>query len=98
MRLEKVGLVAQNHDASIVTFGFVESANFLGDAILYRIDVGKGRHMLVKTTNTAKGSTFARGGRVGLAWSADDLVVVRSGENWPCSDVLQKKSLECSSA
>jgi putative spermidine/putrescine transport system ATP-binding protein len=77
LRPEKVGLVANDDDPSIVTFGFVESANFLGDAILYRIDVGDGRHMLAKTTNTANGNTFTRGGRVGLTWAPDDLVVVQ---------------------
>jgi TOBE domain-containing protein len=31
--------------------GRVESANFLGDAILYRLELGYGRNMLPKTAN-----------------------------------------------
>ena len=77
LRPEKISVQRDGEGSSPTATGLVESANFLGDSILYRIDIGAGRHMLAKTTNAAEAGMFGPGARVGLYWTPSDLVVLR---------------------
>jgi len=60
-------------ESSLVT-GQIESANFQGGSILYRVAVA-GRHLLVQTANS--GAPAAPGTGVGLNWNTEDLVLLR---------------------
>jgi putative spermidine/putrescine transport system ATP-binding protein len=57
--------------------GIVESANFLGGAVLYRIALASGRHVLAQQPNTGAGPLHAPHARVTLHWSPGDLVILK---------------------
>ena len=64
---------AEARDA--VFTGRIETANYLGDHILYRVAREGGPKLLVKQT-TGSGAMPAIGAAVGLAWSPADAVVL----------------------
>jgi putative spermidine/putrescine transport system ATP-binding protein len=57
--------------------GEVESTNFLGGAVLYRIGLGSGHRILAQQPNAGAGRLFAPGNRVALDWEPSDLVVLK---------------------
>jgi putative spermidine/putrescine transport system ATP-binding protein len=72
VRPEKARIVAPQ-DGAIT--GRIESANFLGGQVLYRIAAAGDRHLLAKETNVGDVAR-AVGAEVGLAWTAADAVVL----------------------
>jgi putative spermidine/putrescine transport system ATP-binding protein len=72
VRPEKARIVAPADGA---VAGRIESANFLGGQVLYRIASAGDRHLLAKETNVGDG-VRAVGVEVGLAWNAADAVVL----------------------
>ena len=72
VRPEKARIVAPD-DGAIA--GRIESANFLGGQVLYRIASAGDRHLLAKETNIGA-AVRAVGAEVGLAWNAADAVVL----------------------
>jgi spermidine/putrescine ABC transporter ATP-binding subunit len=61
-------------DATILT-GRVETANYLGSQVIYRIATEDGRRILVKETSGARPAS-AVGAVVGVAWNAADAVAL----------------------
>jgi len=57
--------------------GLVESTNFLGGAVLYRIAIESGHRVLAQQPNAGGGGVFAPGQKVGLDWNPADLVVLK---------------------
>ncbi|MCW5745537.1 MAG: ABC transporter ATP-binding protein [Alphaproteobacteria bacterium] len=72
VRPEKARIVAPA-DAAIA--GRIESANFLGGQVLYRIAAAGDRHLLAKETNVGA-AVRPIGAEVGLSWNAADAVVL----------------------
>lgn len=56
--------------------GTVESTNFLGGAVLYRIALDGGRLMLVQQPNSGSGPLHSPGQAVTLSWRPADLVIL----------------------
>jgi spermidine/putrescine ABC transporter ATP-binding subunit len=74
LRPEKVRVTAPG--AGLVP-GRLETVNYLGSQVLLRVGFGAGRGMLVKLP--ADGAAIpAPGSDVGLAWNADDVVVLKA--------------------
>jgi putative spermidine/putrescine transport system ATP-binding protein len=76
LRPEKIALMPAYTDQLSNASGHVEGINFLGSAILYRIDIGGGRRLLVKSTNTDRSQIFAPGSPIKLSWKPQDLIVL----------------------
>lgn len=76
LRPEKIGLSSGDteHAASVCS-GSIESTNFLGGAVLYRIALDSGHRILAQQPNT--GAVFAPGQMVKLDWNPADLVVLK---------------------
>src|SRR5262249_9078775 len=72
VRPEKARIVPPG-DGAIA--GHIESANFLGGQVLYRIASAGDRHLLAKETNIGA-AVRPIGAEVGLAWNATDAVVL----------------------
>ncbi len=72
VRPEKARIVAPAEGAIA---GRIESANFLGGQVLYRIASAGDRHLLAKETNIGE-AVRPVGAEVGLAWNAADAVVL----------------------
>jgi putative spermidine/putrescine transport system ATP-binding protein len=72
VRPEKARIVAPDQGAIA---GRIESANFLGGQVLYRIASSGDRHLLAKETNTGE-SVRPVGAVVGLSWTDTDAVVL----------------------
>ncbi|MEF2070312.1 ABC transporter ATP-binding protein [Consotaella aegiceratis] len=76
LRPEKVVLArAGEADPERGVAGRIETANFLGGSILYRVELGEGRHILARTSNTSQ-TALAAGEAVSASWDEDDLVVL----------------------
>jgi putative spermidine/putrescine transport system ATP-binding protein len=71
LRPEKIRITAARAD---LVHGEIESANFQGGSILYRVAVA-GRHLLVEAANSG-GPPARQGERVGLSWNPEDLVLL----------------------
>ena len=71
LRPEKIRIGAATADS---VQGEIESANFQGGSILYRVAVA-GRHLLVEAANSG-GPPAGPGERVGLSWNPEDLVLL----------------------
>jgi putative spermidine/putrescine transport system ATP-binding protein len=57
--------------------GVIESTNFLGGAVLYRIALSSGHHVLAQQPNAGGGRLFAPGNTVTLDWKPSDLVILK---------------------
>lgn len=57
--------------------GRVDSANFQGGSVLYRVEIAGGRRLLAKHPNSGPAAQFAPGDPVALGWDASDLVILR---------------------
>ncbi|OYX77600.1 MAG: hypothetical protein B7Y77_02425 [Bradyrhizobium sp. 35-63-5] len=76
LRPEKIRLSA-GMSADACATGQVESTNFQGGFVLYRVALAGDRHVLAQQSNTGSGQTFAPGDAVSLAWGPADLVILR---------------------
>jgi len=81
LRPEKIGL-SPSGDAARATAeacaqGVIESTNFLGGAVLYRIALESGHHVLAQQPNAGAVRLFAPGSTVMLDWKPSDLVVLK---------------------
>ena len=76
LRPEKIRVAAPNGSDGGVT-GRVESTNFQGGFVLYRVQVAGDRHILVQQANNGSGRPFAPGDAVALGWNPSDLVVLK---------------------
>ncbi|MCR8546914.1 ABC transporter ATP-binding protein [Salipiger sp. P9] len=74
LRPEKIVLHPDESDAPCIVRGRIDSANFLGDSILYRIALPKGRHVLARAANTAHSRMLPPGAMTRLDWQPSDLV------------------------
>ncbi|WP_029003078.1 ABC transporter ATP-binding protein [Azorhizobium doebereinerae] len=76
LRPEKVRLAAGT-DANAITPGTVESANFQGGHVLYRVALPGNRHLLVQSRNDGSGAPLPAGAPVSLSWAPADLVILK---------------------
>jgi len=81
LRPEKISLASAN-DAGRTTAeacaqGVIESTNFLGGSVLYRIALTSGHHVLAQQPNAGAVRLFAPGNTVMLDWKPSDLVVLK---------------------
>ncbi len=74
LRPEKIRLVPSG-EARLA--GTIETANFLGGATLYRVQVG-GRTYLARETHAGERSPRGPGDPVGLAWNDSDIVLLEA--------------------
>jgi putative spermidine/putrescine transport system ATP-binding protein len=81
LRPEKIGLSpagdAGRATADACAQGIIESTNFLGGAMLYRIALESGHHILAQQPNAGAVRLFAPGNTVMLDWKPSDLVVLK---------------------
>lgn len=77
LRPEKIRLAAHGELAQPCAEGRVESTNFLGGSVLYRIELAGGRQILAQQPNSGAGQLFNLGDAVALAWNASDLVILK---------------------
>jgi len=79
LRPEKIALaVADGNGAARANAeGTVESSNFLGGAVLYRIALTSGLRVLAQQPNSGASRPFAAGSRVRLDWNPADLVILK---------------------
>ena len=57
--------------------GVVESANFQGGSVLYRIETAGGRRLLAQQPNNGSHEPFQAGAAVALRWKPSDIVILR---------------------
>ncbi|HWX59104.1 ABC transporter ATP-binding protein [Bradyrhizobium sp.] len=80
LRPEKIGL-SPGKAGAVATGsrarGMVESTNFLGGAVLYRIALDSGHRVLAQQPNAGAGDVFVPGQTVRLDWKPADLVVLK---------------------
>jgi putative spermidine/putrescine transport system ATP-binding protein len=80
LRPEKIRLVAAGGAggaAGASAEGTIESSNFLGGAVLYRVALASGHRVLAQQPNSGANSVFAAGSHVMLDWNPADLVVLK---------------------
>jgi len=81
LRPEKISLSpgddAGRAAAEACARGVIESTNFLGGAVLYRVALASGHHVLAQQPNAGGGRLFAPGNTVTLDWKPSDLVVLK---------------------
>jgi putative spermidine/putrescine transport system ATP-binding protein len=81
LRPEKIGLSPAGDAGRATTdacaHGVIESTNFLGGAVLYRIALESGHHILAQQPNAGAVRLFAPGNTVMLDWKPSDLVVLK---------------------
>jgi putative spermidine/putrescine transport system ATP-binding protein len=81
LRPEKIGLSPAGDPgratAEACARGVIESTNFLGGAVLYRIALESGHHILAQQPNAGAVRLFAPGNTVMLDWKPTDLVVLK---------------------
>jgi spermidine/putrescine ABC transporter ATP-binding subunit len=76
VRPERVRLLSGGEGAENVVDGTIESANFQGTSVLYRIACDSGRLLLALEPNDRGGGIRPVGGRVRAGWGADDGVIL----------------------
>ncbi|EJN14411.1 spermidine/putrescine ABC transporter ATP-binding subunit [Bradyrhizobium sp. YR681] len=80
LRPEKIRLSPRG-DAAIAAgssaHGIVENTNFLGGAVLYRIELASGHRVLVQQPNAGTSRLFVPGNGVTLDWTPADLVALK---------------------
>ncbi|HXG03959.1 MAG TPA: TOBE domain-containing protein, partial [Candidatus Binatia bacterium] len=69
-------LLGEGERADNVVGGTIESANFQGTAVLYRIACDPGRLLLVLEPNDRGGRIRPLGSRVRVGWGAEDGVIL----------------------
>jgi putative spermidine/putrescine transport system ATP-binding protein len=57
--------------------GVVESANFQGGSVLYRIETAGGRRVLAQQPNNGSHELFQAGAAVALRWKPSDIVILK---------------------
>jgi putative spermidine/putrescine transport system ATP-binding protein len=77
LRPEKISLTATPAPAGHGLDGVVESANFQGGSVLYRIETAGGRRLLAQQPNNGSHELFAAGAAVTLRWKPSDIVILR---------------------
>jgi putative spermidine/putrescine transport system ATP-binding protein len=81
LRPEKIGLLPEGDTTELTpgasAKGVIESTNFLGGAVLYRVAIESGHHVLAQQPNTGAGHLFAPGNPVVLQWKPSDLVILK---------------------
>jgi putative spermidine/putrescine transport system ATP-binding protein len=77
LRPEKIRLSADGAAGEACAQGVVESTNFLGGAVLYRIALASGHRVLAQQPNAGANRLFAPGNNVMLDWKPSDLVVLK---------------------
>jgi putative spermidine/putrescine transport system ATP-binding protein len=78
LRPEKIRLSSgdtQHATSAPPARGSIESTNFLGGAVLYRVALDSGHRILAQQPNT--GAVFVPGQTVTLDWNPTDLVVLK---------------------
>ncbi|WP_315766817.1 MULTISPECIES: ABC transporter ATP-binding protein [unclassified Bradyrhizobium] len=81
LRPEKIRIAPQNDATGSVkgaaANGTVESTNFLGGAVLYRIALESGHRVLAQQPNAGAAQLYAPGAPVTLGWTPADLVILK---------------------
>jgi putative spermidine/putrescine transport system ATP-binding protein len=77
LRPEKISISPEGSAVNACADGVVESTNFLGGAVLYRIALASGHHVLAQQQNAGAGRLLAPGNPVTLDWKPADLVVLK---------------------
>lgn len=65
--------IEMNHEGRGLK-GQIDEANFLGGAVLYRVSIGDGQHILARSTETAR--ILPKGTAVGLSWAPEKAVAL----------------------
>jgi putative spermidine/putrescine transport system ATP-binding protein len=76
LRPEKIVLTAPGAHAGQGLDGIVESANFQGGSVLYRIEAA-GRRLLAQQPNNGSHELFQAGAAVALRWTPSDIVILK---------------------
>jgi putative spermidine/putrescine transport system ATP-binding protein len=77
LRPEKITLSPDGAARDACARGAVESTNFLGGAVLYRVALASGHRVLAQQPNVGASRLFAPGNTVMLDWKPSDLVVLK---------------------
>jgi putative spermidine/putrescine transport system ATP-binding protein len=77
VRPEKVRLLIRDETAENSFKGSVESANFMGVSIMYRIALPSGRLLFVMETNDGSKPIFTPGQEARVGWDGSDCLILR---------------------
>jgi putative spermidine/putrescine transport system ATP-binding protein len=77
LRPEKINLATSPAPTGHGLDGVVESANFQGGSVLYRITTAGGRRLLAQQPNNGSHELFQAGAAVALRWNPSDIVILR---------------------
>jgi putative spermidine/putrescine transport system ATP-binding protein len=77
LRPEKIGLATPPAPIGHGFDGVVESVNFQGGSVLYRIETAGGRRLLAQQPNNGSHKLFQAGAAVALRWKPSDIVILR---------------------
>jgi putative spermidine/putrescine transport system ATP-binding protein len=77
LRPEKISLAAPPAADGHGLDGIVESANFQGGSVLYRVETAGGRRLLAQQPNNGAHALFQAGAAVTLRWKPSDIVILR---------------------
>src|SRR5258707_1938510 len=73
---EKISLATSPPRTRHCLDGVVESANFQGGSVLYRIETAGGRRVLAQQPNNGSHELFQAGAAVALRWKPSDIVIL----------------------
>ena len=76
LRPEKISLAATPAPIGHGLDGVIESANFQGGSVLYRVEAA-GRRLLAQAPNNGSHELFQAGAAVALRWKPSDIVILR---------------------
>jgi putative spermidine/putrescine transport system ATP-binding protein len=77
LRPEKINMGTPAAQIGHRLAGIVESANFQGGSVLYRIETAGGRRLLAQQPNNGSHELFQAGAAVALRWKPSDIVILR---------------------
>jgi putative spermidine/putrescine transport system ATP-binding protein len=77
LRPEKISLATPPAPVGHGLDGVVESANFQGGSVLYRVETAGGRRLLAQQPNNGSHELFQAGAAVALRWKPSDIVILR---------------------
>jgi putative spermidine/putrescine transport system ATP-binding protein len=77
LRPEKISLATPPALTGHGLDGVVESANFQGGSVLYRVETAGGRRLLAQQPNNGSHELFQAGAAVALRWKPSDIVILR---------------------
>jgi putative spermidine/putrescine transport system ATP-binding protein len=77
LRPEKISLATPPAPPGHGLEGIVESANFQGGSVLYRVETAGGRRLLAQQPNNGSHELFQAGATVALRWKPSDIVILR---------------------